>query len=495
MVDIAPALERALTAAGVDAQRTTGARVHAARLRSTVGAALVEQGDLSEDALTRVLSDAFGLPVWDGRVSEPLAEHFTESPCRRNLFVPIARARDRVMIAMADPTDESALGDARQVSGALHVDIVVAADARIVRAIETLYPDPSARELSSLANDVHAIEGVGLAHVLLTAATRTNVTAVRIELGREPRMLLEVDGQWTVPPWTTSFSRKSIGGAATRILEMAAIGDRPAPADGNFQLIVVRARHGGKVEAFEVFHTKTTNGIVVLARRTRVREEDVDTNARWTEGNELFQAGEWGRAGTIFEEVAESLEAGGGLAPLDALAGAVISMRLAGDMERAAMLTKRVIARAEQLFDAMDIHGADALYELALTQLALGDLDGASASSDRLDAIAEPIGHWVAVTAPHLRGLVAMARADSTTALAAFGEAASAAGGFTSVPLLTVPVLHDLAMLSAQMGRYAEAQSVLERAAREGRDLPAAFPARIAVEGALAKMRAPHPYR
>lgn len=540
MRELAPALERTLLAAGVSAQRMARARTDAAWMESSVEGALVERGALSEEALTRALSDAFGLPAWDGRLSEPLVELFTVDRCRYSFFVPIARRHDRVLIATSDPMNASARMTV-QMFGALDVDVMVAADSVIARTLDTLSPYPSASDLEDLAKEERAGGAMHrLANVLLTAATRTGVTGVRIELGPEPRLFLEVDGVWCAVPWAAQVSRRMLGGAAARILSMAAISELPAPARGQFRIVVTRAHHGGRCVAFEVAHTRTTSGLVVVARRRRTIlwfTEDAE-RALLTDDEQVraaldrgaidearlhvagmreraialdgedgaamlvvldtdalvhFWAGQWDRASILAEQLASHRHL---IDPQTAnLWTAALCARLAGDAPRAALLARRAMADVERLFGAFDLHGADALYELGLAQLMAEDVDGALASTERLESVADTLGHWVPIMAAHLRGSVALARADTSAALAAFGRAVAAVDSTTGTPpMLAVPVFHDHAMLLRQTGRNAEAQRLLERARRETKNLPAVFPACVAVERALGTLPA-HPYR
>src|SRR5688500_2424482 len=113
----------------------------------------------------------------------------------------------------------------------------------------------------------------------------------------------------------------------------------------------------------------------------------------------------------IAEKFAGGRDATGPGRALDNLSSAALCARLGGDASRAALLAERAITVSERMFGAPDIQAGEALYDLGLAQLAVNDVDGALASSERLDRWAEPVGHWIPIMAAHLRGSVALARA------------------------------------------------------------------------------------
>jgi type IV pilus assembly protein PilB len=107
-----------------------------------IGSLLVELGELDERKLTEVLGKQLKLPVIDLRTTEPDGETaalLPESAARALVAIPVRRHDGRVVVALADPVDESVLQGLREGLSADAVLLTLAAPSDIRRAIDNAY--------------------------------------------------------------------------------------------------------------------------------------------------------------------------------------------------------------------------------------------------------------------------------------------------------------------------------------------------------------------
>ncbi len=115
-----------------------------ARQRETgnlIGETIVELGFTSEENIGWALSKQLGIPYVDVRPEAIDAEHvrrFPEQVLRRVQAVPLFGSRSELTVAMADPTDQDAVQELRQVVGG-SLSLVIGSPGSLRRAIDAVY--------------------------------------------------------------------------------------------------------------------------------------------------------------------------------------------------------------------------------------------------------------------------------------------------------------------------------------------------------------------
>jgi len=109
--------------------------------KTRLGAALVQLGHINEKVLATFLSKQYGLSAIsldDVRISQDLVKLIPRSLCERHCLIPLGIEGNRLSIALADPTNVSAVDDVRFLSN-MDVDVYIATETAIRAAIDTAY--------------------------------------------------------------------------------------------------------------------------------------------------------------------------------------------------------------------------------------------------------------------------------------------------------------------------------------------------------------------
>jgi len=115
-----------------------------ARQRETgqlIGESIVELGFTSEENIGWALSKQLGIPYVDVRPEAIDAEQvrrFPEAVLRRVQAVPLFGSRSELTVAMADPTDQDAVQELKQVAGGA-LSLVIGSPGSLRRAIDAVY--------------------------------------------------------------------------------------------------------------------------------------------------------------------------------------------------------------------------------------------------------------------------------------------------------------------------------------------------------------------
>ncbi len=122
------------------------------------GAALVRLGLMSESDLTQFISKQYRTRVvdLDGLTITPeILKLLKGDICRKHWVIPVQRSGSALLLAMADPSDMHVADDIKFLTG-LGVEVVVASDAQIDRAIKKYYENKSGTGFiaASPSNDV-----------------------------------------------------------------------------------------------------------------------------------------------------------------------------------------------------------------------------------------------------------------------------------------------------------------------------------------------------
>ena len=115
-----------------------------ARQRETghmIGESIVELGYTSEENIGWALSKQLGIPYVDVRpeaIDADQVRRFPEAVLRRVQAVPLFGSRSELTVAMADPTDQDAVQELKQVAGGA-LSLVIGSPGSLRRAIDAVY--------------------------------------------------------------------------------------------------------------------------------------------------------------------------------------------------------------------------------------------------------------------------------------------------------------------------------------------------------------------
>ncbi len=227
-------------------------------LRSGLGWHLVDAGLLSEEALAHCLSRLYDLPLVDLATTlvEPgVLDPFPVERMRRDLFLPLHREGDRLVVALADPGNILLRDDLVQWHGG-PLDFVVTTRAALQARLG--HVDASQQILNAVTEDFRLVEAdneeglttleevnedtsptIRLVDTILLTALERRASDVHIEADESyVQVKYRVDGM--LRPAMERMDRRHQGTIVSRIKIMAEldIAEHRVPQDGRFKLKV-----------------------------------------------------------------------------------------------------------------------------------------------------------------------------------------------------------------------------------------------------------------
>ena len=222
-------------------------------------AALVKLGAISEEDLTKFLSEIYGVPPIDlsNFTPEPMVVKLLPSDVANKFqVVPIARAGRRLTVAMANPANIFAIDDIKFITGC-EVQAVVASESSIKKAIDKAYDSAASFEtvMKGMEDEIEVIEDmpdetpdaallgeaeqapvVKLVNSLISDAVRKGASDIHIEpYERTLRVRFRIDGtlyEMMSPP----FRMKPAIISRLKIMAELDIAERRIPQDGRIKL-------------------------------------------------------------------------------------------------------------------------------------------------------------------------------------------------------------------------------------------------------------------
>ena len=228
-------LERALSL-----QRGTGKRV---------GEILIEQGLISAETLTSVLTDLLNIEsinLTQSMIDQSATSLIPENICKRYQVFPFKLENNKLYVAMSDPQDRVAIQDLRRISGK-EILAYICSIGEINQAIDNCYSNADLNKAINeyvkttkimqkddlaLEDDVNAAPIVRLVHSVLESAVRTKASDIHIEQdGEYMRIRFRVDG---ILREHMKTSAKPYRAVVSRIKIMASlnISEKRLPQDG-----------------------------------------------------------------------------------------------------------------------------------------------------------------------------------------------------------------------------------------------------------------------
>ena len=124
---------------------------------ATVSSRLVQQGAVAETDLVEILSQHYGVPIIeleDCLLDTSLAQLIPQNLALKHHLVPIIKKDNSLTLALADPSNQTAINDIKFITG-LDIQVKVAAESAIKRFFEKLFESGAAYEniLNDMDND------------------------------------------------------------------------------------------------------------------------------------------------------------------------------------------------------------------------------------------------------------------------------------------------------------------------------------------------------
>jgi len=243
--------ERLLTQAQLDA-----AVAEQSRNGKPLGRILIDQGAITETDLVRTLARQVGLEfvdISDYVVDAGVVSLIPESLARRYQALPIGWEEQRLVVAMADPSNVFAVDDIRAITGA-EIKSVVATSSQLLETIDRYHrldsevddvAQAAAEEFDTESHDIAGVRElvedapiVKFVNLLITQAVSDRASDIHVEpTERDLRIRFRIDGVLH----EVMHSPKSIqSGVISRLKIMAEINiaERRIPQDGRMSLSV-----------------------------------------------------------------------------------------------------------------------------------------------------------------------------------------------------------------------------------------------------------------
>lgn len=112
------------------------------RTGDKLGAILLKIGCISEKQLVEALEEQLGFPsaaMFEATLDPGLVKYVSVQMARKHCMIPIRKIHDKLILAMEDPLNKSAVALVGEGTG-MEVRPVLAAKSEIVKAIDHFYP-------------------------------------------------------------------------------------------------------------------------------------------------------------------------------------------------------------------------------------------------------------------------------------------------------------------------------------------------------------------
>jgi type IV pilus assembly protein PilB len=263
------------------------ARDESRRSGERLGHSLVKLGAIQEEDLTQFLSRQYGVPainLAEFDIEPDVIALVTKDVALRHKVVPVNRAGNSLIVAMADPSNILAIDDLKFVTG-YNIEVVVAAEVGINQAITRYYEKSSEAQLEQVMNELQeevefdagdepeansmelekASEDapvVKLTNHILLSAIHQGASDIHIEpYEKSYRVRFRVDGvlrEQMQPP----LKLKNALSSRMKIMASLDIAERRLPQDGRIKLKI----GNGKEMDFRVSVLPTLFGEKIVMR-------------------------------------------------------------------------------------------------------------------------------------------------------------------------------------------------------------------------------------
>ncbi len=230
-----------------------------------LGAKITQLGYLEEADLTEFVSKQYGVPAIDLEETEfdpEVVQLVPEDVAIKHTVIPVHRAGANLVVATADPSNMFALDDIKFLTG-YNIEVVIASDEAIKRAIDKFYDQSSSLEdvigdfddsdleviqddidldVNELAKESEDAPVVKLVHLILTDAIKKGASDIHVEpYEKSFRVRFRIDGilyEIMNPP----LKLKNAITSRIKIMSELDIAERRLPQDGRIKLKMGRGR-------------------------------------------------------------------------------------------------------------------------------------------------------------------------------------------------------------------------------------------------------------
>jgi type IV pilus assembly protein PilB len=271
----------------ISAEQLQRAQEESKRSGERLGNSLVKMGAIQEEDLTQFLSRQYGVPAINLNefdIEPDVIALVTKDVALRHKVVPVNRAGNSLIVAMADPSNILAIDDLKFVTG-YNIEVVVAAEVGINQAITRYYEKSAEAQLDQVMSElqedveftgdseeqVNALDlekasedapVVKLCNHVLLSAIRQGASDIHIEpYEKTYRVRFRVDGvlrEQMQPP----VKLKNALSSRLKIMASLDIAERRLPQDGRIKLKI----GGGKEMDFRVSVLPTLFGEKIVMR-------------------------------------------------------------------------------------------------------------------------------------------------------------------------------------------------------------------------------------
>jgi type IV pilus assembly protein PilB len=271
----------------ISAEQLQRAQDESRRSGERLGNSLVKLGAIQEEDLTQFLSRQYGVPainLAEFDIEPDVIALVSKDVAMRHKVVPVNRAGNSLIVAMADPSNILAIDDLKFVTG-YNIEVVVASEVGVNQAITRYYEKSSEAQLEQVMNELQedvAYEAgeepeanandlerasedapvVKLANHVLLSAINLGASDIHIEpYEKSYRVRVRVDGvlrELMQPP----AKLKNALSSRLKIMARLDIAERRLPQDGRIKLKI----GGGKEMDFRVSVLPTLFGEKIVMR-------------------------------------------------------------------------------------------------------------------------------------------------------------------------------------------------------------------------------------
>jgi type IV pilus assembly protein PilB len=235
------------------------------RSGQNLGYTLARLGYISDGEITKFLSQQYRVPtvnLEEYEIDADILKLVSRDQCERHRVIPVSRAGNALVVAMADPTNLNAIDDLKFLTG-YNVEPVIASEAAVLKAVERYYnAGPSYDEVMAgfEESEIEAIgEGeevsmaelekasedapvVRLVNMILLNAIKKEASDIHIEpYEKKLRVRYRLDGVLT-EEMTPPLKLKAAIVSRLKIMSSLDIAERRLPQDGRIKLKLGKGR-------------------------------------------------------------------------------------------------------------------------------------------------------------------------------------------------------------------------------------------------------------
>ncbi|UCD84207.1 MAG: type IV-A pilus assembly ATPase PilB [Deltaproteobacteria bacterium] len=229
-----------------------------------LGTALTKLGLVEENELTKILSEQYGIPsinLDEIDIPGDALELIPQDVAMKYQVIPVNRAGSTLVVAAADPTNVGTI-DAIRFKTDLDVDIVIASEGAIKRAIDRYYDSSSSLQevMARMDEDIDVVEDekelsiselekasgdapvIKLVNSILTDAIKKKASDIHVEpFEDEFRVRFRIDGLlYEVTKLPVKF--KNAVTSRIKIMSKLDISERRLPQDGRIKLKISKGQ-------------------------------------------------------------------------------------------------------------------------------------------------------------------------------------------------------------------------------------------------------------